>query len=305
MIQFGLVDSVLMFFAYSFVGWVVEVIYHGINKGKFINRGFLNGPLCPVYGFGFLGVIVALLPVEDNFTLLFFGSMIITTFIEFIAGFILYKIFALRWWDYRDRKFNIMGFICLRFSIYWGIACALAMKTLYPTVLFILDKTPFVIKLVLLSIFVCAFIFDAVDTVIGVIGFKKKLNLVTEISTEIRYVSDRIGGKIYDQVETVMTKSAPTIENYEEYKKLYQSHREEEKKLYKTHQEEEKALLEKLLREERNSLIATREEASLKLKQTIESLKNREKRIVSRIHMVNDDKITEGLELMKKGGEKK
>ena len=104
MFQFSLIDSIAMFFIYAFVGWVVEVIYYGIIEGKFVNRGFLNGPLCPVYGFGFYGVIIALTPVEDNFPMLFFGSMLITTIVEFLAGFILYKVFStkLHKKNYRD-----------------------------------------------------------------------------------------------------------------------------------------------------------------------------------------------------------
>ena len=189
MFQFSLIDSIAMFFIYAFVGWVVEVIYYGINEGKFVNRGFLNGPLCPVYGFGFYGVIVALTPVEDNFPMLFFGSMLITTVVEFLAGFILYKAFELRWWDYRDRKFNVLGFICLRFSIYWGIACSLAMKMLHPTVMFILEKCPFIIKIIALAVCAVLLVFDLFETIIAVIGFKKKIKVITDITGEIKSVS--------------------------------------------------------------------------------------------------------------------
>lgn len=283
MFPFSLVDSVAMFFIYAFVGWVVEVAYHAITVGKFVNRGFLNGPLCPVYGFGFYGVIIALLPVQDNFPLLFFGSLIITSAIEFIAGFILYKAFELRWWDYRDNKFNIMGFVCLKFSIYWGVACSLAMKTLYPSVNYVLGIIPEVAKIVVVVILTIALIVDFIDTTIATIGMKKKLRVIGDISTEIRNVSDRIGGKIYDGVETVVTKTAPTIENYEEYKKLHLAHREEERQLLKKHQEEEKALLDRILKEEKQSLIASRDAANDKLKENIKSIKKREKRIIRRL----------------------
>ena len=79
-------DAYGMFFIYAFIGWVVEVIYYGLDEGKFINRGFLNGPLCPVYGIGFYGVILLLEQLSGNFFLLFFGSMIICTTVEFLAG---------------------------------------------------------------------------------------------------------------------------------------------------------------------------------------------------------------------------
>ena len=131
----GFFDSISMFFIYGFMGWVIEVVYNGISDGKFINRGFLNGPICPMYGIGFYGVIIILTPFLNNFTMLFFGSMAITTLVELIAGIVLYKVFQLRWWDYSQFKFNLKGFICLRFSIYWGIACTLGLRVIQPAVL--------------------------------------------------------------------------------------------------------------------------------------------------------------------------
>ena len=102
LLPFPLDVSLMMFFIYGFIGWVVEVIYYGVTEGKFINRGFLNGALCPVYGIGFYCVIWFFRPFADSFPMLFFGSAIVCTTVEFIAGVILYVIFHLRWWDYSD-----------------------------------------------------------------------------------------------------------------------------------------------------------------------------------------------------------
>ena len=92
MLPFPLDVSLMMFFIYGFIGWVVEVIYYGITEGKFINRGFLNGALCPVYGIGFYCVIWFFRPIMDSFPMLFFGSAIVCTTVELIAGAILYAI---------------------------------------------------------------------------------------------------------------------------------------------------------------------------------------------------------------------
>ncbi|MBR5040048.1 MAG: putative ABC transporter permease [Clostridiales bacterium] len=232
------VDAYCMFFIYAFIGWVVEVVYYGLDEGRFINRGFLNGPLCPVYGIGFYGVILLLERLSNNFFLLFFGSMIICTFVEFWAGFILYRIFKLRWWDYRDEKYNFMGFICPKFSLYWGIACSLGIFVLHPTVLWILGNTHDNLQIVLLVIATTIMVCDIIVTVTAIFGVKRRLGPLTSVSGEMKVISDKIGGSIYGRVDTVLTKS----QNYPAWRELYDKHRQEEKELARRHRAEEKAL---------------------------------------------------------------
>ena len=110
------------FIIYAFLGWCTEVVYAALNTGKFVNRGFLNGPICPIYGFGIAAIVAFLAPVSNNPALLFAGSAIITSAIELITGWIMEKAFNTRWWDYSTMPFNIGGYICLKFSIAWGIA---------------------------------------------------------------------------------------------------------------------------------------------------------------------------------------
>ena len=232
------VDAYCMFFIYAFIGWVVEVVYYGLEEGRFINRGFLNGPLCPVYGIGFYGVILLLERLSYNFFLLFFGSMIICTFVEFWAGFILYRIFKLRWWDYRDEKYNFMGFICPKFSLYWGIACSLGIFVLHPTVLWILGNMLDNIQIALLLIATTIMVCDIITTVTTIVGIKRRLGPLTGISGEMKVISDKIGGSIYGSVDTMRTKS----QNYPAWRALYDKHRKEEKELARRHRAEEKAL---------------------------------------------------------------
>lgn len=103
----------LSFFVYGFLGWCTEVAYAAVKQGKFVNRGFLNGPICPVYGIG-VGVVVQFLtPVENNLVLLYISSTILVTAIEGITGFLLEKIFHNKWWDYSDQPLNIGGYVTL------------------------------------------------------------------------------------------------------------------------------------------------------------------------------------------------
>lgn len=277
------VDSYCMFFIYAFIGWVVEVIYYGLEEGKFINRGFLNGPLCPVYGLGFYGVILLLERLSYSFFLLFFGSMIICTFVEFWAGFILYKIFKLRWWDYRNEKYNFMGFICPKFSLYWGIACSLGIYVLHPTVLWILAHLHDTAQIVILCVFTAILISDIIVTVCAIIGFKKHLGILTGISGEMRVISDKIGGTIYGSVDTVRTKSQPTIDTYNEWHKMYSTHRAEEKELARRHRAEERAVFGRIGLPDKH-FVNPKEIIASKMSAFMKALKSPERRIFRTVY---------------------
>ena len=109
-----------LFLVYSFLGWCVEVTFVAVTLGQVVNRGFLNGPVCPIYGVGMLGVLLLLEPISDNILLLFFGGMLLCTAVELVGGWILEKVFHTRWWDYTDQPFNLKGYVCLGFSLMWG-----------------------------------------------------------------------------------------------------------------------------------------------------------------------------------------
>ena len=89
-----------IFFIYAFLGWCTEVSYAALKTGRFVNRGFLNGPVCPVYGFGVVIVLWVLEPLRGNLLLLFLGSVALTSLLEWLTGFVLERLFHQRWWDY-------------------------------------------------------------------------------------------------------------------------------------------------------------------------------------------------------------
>ena len=105
-----LYEIIWIFLIYAFLGWCTEVAYAALDIGKFVNRGFLNGPCCPVYGFGVLIVVGILTPLKDNLLILFTGSVLLTTVLEYITGWILEKAFHNKWWDcFRNIFINILA----------------------------------------------------------------------------------------------------------------------------------------------------------------------------------------------------
>ena len=193
-------DYLIYFFIYAFIGWVVEVSYHAVTKGKFINRGFLAGPYCPIYGFGAISVIYFLTDIaEKNKMVLFLGSMFIATIIEYIAGFLLEKIFHERWWDYSDRRLNIGGYVCLEFSVIWGMFCFLLYEAVHPMIRKMVSLIPERVSLYLGIGLVIIMTIDLIATINTLIGLNKEFRAIDRISKDIKKVSDRIGVRVYDR----------------------------------------------------------------------------------------------------------
>ncbi len=192
-----------IFIIYAFIGWCTEVGYAALNTGKFVNRGFLNGPYCPIYGCGVVIVIAVLTPLKDHLVVLFIGSFLLTSTLEFITGFLLEYIFHDKWWDYSNFPFNIKGYVCLKFSIYWGLACTFVMDIVHPVIYKFITIIPHILGIVLISLFMGVFITDIVITVSTILKFNKRLKAMDDIAKRIHKISDEIGEKVYEDVTAV------------------------------------------------------------------------------------------------------
>lgn len=190
----------MYFFIYAFIGWVVEVSYHAVTVGKFINRGFLSGPYCPIYGFGAISVIFFLTDIAGkNKFVLFLGSIIIASLIELVAGFLLEKIFHERWWDYSEKKLNIGGYICLEFSVIWGMFCFLLYEAVHPLISNLVKLIPLTALKYIDIVLAIVMLIDVIATVNTLIGLNNEFRAINKISKDIKKVSDRIGVKVYDR----------------------------------------------------------------------------------------------------------
>ncbi len=205
-------DICTFFIVYSFVGWIVEVVFHVVVGGKIINRGFLNGPVCPVYGFGMISVLLIYnLVGTDNPFIVFVEGVIFTTLIELIAGFILDKFFHARWWDYSKMPMNLNGYICVGFSIIWGLAVVFVIKIAH---VFIYSITSAIIPAsigwpILIAMY-AIFITDTVVTALTLIGLNKKLEELDRISESLKNVSDRMTERIGNTSLNTLQKAQST-----------------------------------------------------------------------------------------------
>jgi len=205
-----------IFFIYAFLGWCTEVSYAALVTGRFVNRGFLNGPICPVYGFGVVIVLGALTPLVDNLLILFAGSVLLTSALEWLTGFVLEKLFHQRWWDYSDEPFNLSGYICLRFSIAWGFACVFVVKLVHPTVLLLIRLCPRVLGTVLLVLLGAVMAVDLSATVSTIVKLNRRLAQIDELAAKIKEASNEFGENLADKVLDAMERGADWKEDLEE-----------------------------------------------------------------------------------------
>lgn len=178
------------FFLYAFLGWCSEVAFVAVNTGELVNRGFLNGPVCPIYGVGMVLVLLLTAPLADNLFLLFVGGMLVTSALEFVTGWALKKLFHTSWWDYSDKPFNLGGYICLSFSLLWGLGVVGVVRLVHPMIARLVEAVPYRLGLGLMIPFGLVFLADLVVTVRTIIGLNRDLGELDRVAEALHRGSD-------------------------------------------------------------------------------------------------------------------
>ena len=186
------------FIIYTFLGWVLEVAFIFIKTKRFVNRGFLIGPACPIYGFGALIMMFYLTQYKDEpFTVFIMGAFICST-LEYITSYIMEKIFKARWWDYSDKKFNVNGRICLTYAFLFGLCGVIMICFTNPIIIYLLNLIPENIMVIISSSFLIIFITDVLVSFNIISKFKTTaLNIAKDSTEEInKKVIETIKNKV-------------------------------------------------------------------------------------------------------------
>ncbi|WP_297422633.1 putative ABC transporter permease [Clostridium sp.] len=178
------------FIIYSFLGWICETIYCSIIDREYVNRGFLKGPFCPIYGAGALIVTILLTPFSKNIIVLYLSAMIFTSVLEYITGFLLETMFDFKWWDYKDNKFNIKGRVCLLNSTLFGILSIIAVKIINPIIAELVRESPLNIIIWTCDILIMYFLMDIIITTYKVLQLGGKLEEMSILLEEIKEKSE-------------------------------------------------------------------------------------------------------------------
>lgn len=156
---------ILLFFAYAFAGYLWEIFYVSLSERRFCNRGFLYGPILPIYGFGAIIILHAALPVYESEGLIFLFGMLSTTLLEFVTGALMERFFRVRYWDYSKDIGNIKGYICPRASLAWGVFSILLVRLIHPAFDALINRFSIALAGILAHALVLGF---AIDTTISV-----------------------------------------------------------------------------------------------------------------------------------------
>ena len=196
--------SILYFFVYGFLGWCTEVIFAAFKQHRFVNRGFLNGPICPIYGVGVTLVIACLEAFQSNLLLLYISSVILVTVLEGVTGWAMDKLFHNKWWDYSKLPFNIGGYVCLLFSLIWGVACVFIVYFVHPLIHQGLSLIPHTAGIALIAILGIALLSDIIVTTSAIVKFNQYLERLKHITDELHAISNQIGSELYQNVMHVL-----------------------------------------------------------------------------------------------------
>ncbi len=182
---------VLLFFFYCFCGWVWESCYVSLCQRQWVNRGFLHGPLLPIYGSGAIIILLATIPVAGDLRLVWLFGMLAATALEYVTGDVMERIFKVRYWDYSSQKFNLNGHICLTSSVAWGFFSILLVRFVHPPIARLLARVPALCVDPLAFLLTAAFTVDAVRSVQAALDLRDLLVRAAEENEDLRRLAKR------------------------------------------------------------------------------------------------------------------
>lgn len=216
---YGFYELLWFYLCYSFIGWCFEVAAAAIGRKAFINRGFVTGPVCPIYGFGAVVFALFLPDLKDRPFFLFLGGMILASVIEWGTGKLLEKLFRKKWWDYSGLRFSVDGYICLRYSLLWGLLSLLLLYVANDFLAGLIGMLPGMAGVILAAALLVLLAVDACGTCLAIMGLHKKESAVSQITSEIGRVSKLLENAITCRIQQRMLKAFPAIQEALEEKK--------------------------------------------------------------------------------------
>lgn len=213
------VRAIILFSVYSILGWMIETVFCSICERRFVSRGFLFGPVCPIYAFGAFFVLLLLKPFSQSYLLTFVLGMVICSAVEYCASYILEKLFNKSWWDYNDYLLNLNGRITFFYSLAWGFLCLLLVSIVHPTIGLLLRHIPEKVQVsasVLLSI---AFLADIIYSIHDTIRFNRSFAAVSDVIDRINKIKSMIAASAGDTKAKLENELASLVKQQETFLK--------------------------------------------------------------------------------------
>ena len=190
-----LIMCFLLFMIYSFLGWIMEVSITLIKNKKFVNRGFLIGPYCPIYGYGVLGILFLIGENTHDILSVFLKSVLICSILEYITSYLMEKIFNARWWDYSNKRYNINGRVCLETMIPFGILGTFCFYVINPFLVKIIDLINPTVRFILCIFLILIYLVD------NMISFHVMNKIKTNIKNRRKDSTEKIREDVIKWIE--------------------------------------------------------------------------------------------------------
>ncbi len=200
-------ESLWLFIAYAFLGWVFETVVAAIRRQRFYNRGVINGPFCLIYGCG--GLIITIFGADLHGAWLYIGSVIVATVVEWIAGHLIERWYHERWWDYSGLRLNLDGYVSLQTSLFWGALGFAAAEWGTDLLLALYRLLPSLLMRIFVLILAVALLLDALSTILVVSERTRHPERWEERDAKIASFTERLSRRIYRLVDTRIRRAYP------------------------------------------------------------------------------------------------
>lgn len=218
------------FYIYCFFGWIFESTYVSLKQHHFVNRGFLRLPMLPLYGTGAVMMLWVSLPVKDNLLLVYCSGVVAATLLEYVTGYIMERLFKVRYWDYSSQKFNLHGYICLTSSIAWGFLTIFMTEIIHrPIERFVLNLPPS-LEWCLLGIVSGCFVMDTIQSTREALSLAKTLESVSKLRADLEEMQVQLAllkAETEKNIENAKEELRATVaESVEAHKEMVSARRE-------------------------------------------------------------------------------
>lgn len=222
MYQYSVADWILLFFIYGFFGWIFETTYVSVRKRKFVNRGFLRGPILPIYASGAIIMLFASIPFEGNLVATYFAGMAAATLLELVVGLAMESIFKVKYWDYSNQKFQFKGVICLSSSIAWGFLTLFLTEVIHKPIERAMFQIPQVVEAVLVVVLGIVFLADTIASVKAALDLRKMLEKMTVMRKELEEMHEQFLESAAEKKDIILKAASQRkerfLERIEDYK---------------------------------------------------------------------------------------
>ena len=215
----------LYFILYSFLGWVMETCYCSVVERRLVARGFLYGPICPIYGGGVTLMILFFTPLKGNLILFYGVAVVVMTSWEYLVGWVLEVTTHVKYWDYSQFRFNLKGRVCLWVALTWGVLSYIVIFFIHPPFQELVEGLPVWLDFMLCGAFLALLAVDAAFTIRNLVLVAMHVESVTQLGQELQLQAAlgkaELSDKLADSADALRQRYSDQVAQLEKYSRRF------------------------------------------------------------------------------------